>query len=196
MELKALVSAATCFATTTALAATIGRTVTAAVLAAGLAACGGGGSPSAPTGSLPPAATPMATPTPTPPVGQVALLGASLPFGQSVPTVPLGTAGQAAPTLTFSIAVRTFESQTGLLVRVWVRTDSVRCMGTGIARVDFVAGEQRDFKTLNVSFQAGNDPAPCRLPYTTTSVEITLTNSAGQDILSQRFPGSYNFLVP
>ena len=130
------------------------------------------------------------------PVGQVALLGASLPFGQSVPTVPLGTAGQAAPTLTFSIAVRTFENHTGLLVRVWVRTDSVRCMGTGIARVDFVAGERRDFNTFNVSFQAGNDPAPCRLPYTTTSVEITLTDPAGQEILSDRFPGTYTFLVP
>ena len=148
------------------------------------------GAASAPT---PP--TPPATPTPVGPIGEVALLATSIPFGQSVPTVRLGSAGQAAPTLTFTIAVRTFQSQTGLLARVWVRRNGVRCMGTGISNLSFAGGEQRVLNTFNVSFQSGNDPAPCGLPYTTSEVEITLDSGATQ-LLSQVFAGGYTFLLP
>ncbi len=131
--------------------------------------------------------------TPAGPIGQVELLSESIPFGQTVPTVRLG-AGQAAPTLTFSFAVTTFGSQSDILAQIWVRTDAARCMGTGFAGLAFSAGERKVFDSSNVSFQEGNNPAPCGLPYTTTSVEITLAKQ-GQVLLSQRFPGSYTFVA-
>jgi hypothetical protein len=93
----------------------------------------------------------------TGPIGEVELLSASVPFGEAIPTVRLGSEGQAAPSLTFTFAVRTFESQTGILAQVWVRTDAVRCMGTGIANLEFAAGERRELETLNVSFQQGTE---------------------------------------
>jgi hypothetical protein len=134
-------------------------------------------------------------PPPTVPIGEVELLSASVPFGETIPTVRLGTQGQAAPSLTFTLAVRTFEDQTGILAQVWVRTEAVRCMGAGIANLTFAAGERRVFDSFNVSFQQGSDPAPCQLPYTTSSVEITLSRQ-GQVLVSQRFPGAYSFLAP
>jgi hypothetical protein len=156
--------------------------------AACVLACGGS-SPVAPT-------PPTPAPTPSALIGQVALLGTSIPFGQSVPTVVLGTAGQAAPSLTFRVSVRTFAAQTGLHVEVWVRTETLRCMGAGLSRLDFAAGEEKIFNTFNVSFQNGNSAAPCRLPYSTTSVEILLFNAVGQQLVSQTFPGGYTFLPP
>ncbi len=149
---------------------------------------------SVPSSSAAPAPTPLSTPR-SGPLGEVALLGSSIPFGQSVPTVRLGTAGQAAPSLTFTISVRIFSAETGVLARVWVRNDTVRCMGTGIANLNFAAGEQKVLNTFNVSFQNGNDPAPCRLPYTTSLVEITLNPQTGPEF-SQIFPGSFTFLPP
>lgn len=136
-----------------------------------------------------------ASPAPTGPIGEVELLSASVPFGQTIPTVRLGTVGQAAPTLRFSFAVRTFESQSDITAQLWVRTDAARCMGTGFAGLTFAAGERKVFDSSNVSFQQGSDPPPCSLPYTTTSVEITLSRQ-GQVLLSQQFPGTYHFLAP
>jgi hypothetical protein len=135
-----------------------------------------------------------ASPPPASPVGEVELLSESVPFGQTIPTVRLGTSGQAAPTLTFSFAVRMFESQSDILAQVWVRTDAARCMGAGFAALTFAAGERKVFNSANVSFQQGSDPAPCQLPYTTSFVEITLVRQE-QVILSRLFPGSYYFIA-
>lgn len=156
---------------------------------AGATGCGGGSpqSPSAPA----PAVTPTPTPTATPPVGAVALLGASLPSGSTVPTQTLG-AGHSAPTLTFRYSVRMDQAATGLLLQVWVRTDATRCMGTGLANQTFQPGETKVIESLNVSFAQGSDPPPCTLPYTTNAVEITVASN-GVVILSDRFPMTYNF---
>ena len=65
-------------------------------------------------------------------------------------------------------------------------------MGTGIAAVDFKAGEQKIFQSSSVSYQQGTDPAPCRLPYTTNAVEVTVSRN-GVILFLDRFPMTYNF---
>jgi hypothetical protein len=46
-----------------------------------------------------------------------------------------------------------------------------------------------------MSWSGGSVTAPCTLPYTTSSVEVSVSDSAGVDIVSQRFPATYNFAI-
>lgn len=149
-----------------------------------LANCGGAAGPAAPTS--------VAPPTPTPAIGSVALFESSLPSGSTVPTSPL-TFGHAAPTLFFRYGVRMNEAQTGILAQIWVRNATQRCMGAGAASLSFIAGEQKILTSLNMSFNdsTGN---PCRLPYTTDAIEITVAK-AGVVLFSQQFPGAYTFVA-
>lgn len=148
-----------------------------------LANCGGA---TAPTSVVPP------TPTPTPAIGSVALFESSLPSGSTVTTSPLAF-GHAAPTLFFRYGVRMNEAQTGILSQIWVRTATQRCMGAGAASLNFIAGEQKILTSFNMSIN-DSTATPCRLPYTTTAVEITVAKN-GVVLFSQQFPGTYTFVA-
>jgi len=102
--------------------------------------------------------------------------------------------GQQAQQLSFTAGIMLRTSQTGTLVRAWVRTDAVRCMGGGQARVDFQAGNERGVAPASMSNPGSGDPL-CALPYTTTHVEFEVVDSTGQQILTTRFPAVYNFVA-
>ena len=160
-----------------------------AVLA--LVRCGGSsGGPSAP-----PTPAPTPAPTPTPVAGTVRLLGASLAAGSTVAVSPMFSAGQQAPDLWFSGAITLDRDVPGALVRAWVRTDAMRCMGGGQAGVDFQAHVERSVAPASMSHPGSGSPM-CSLPYTTTQVELEVFDvGTQQTILTQRFPAVYNFVA-
>ena len=152
--------------------------------------CGGnGGGPSAPS-------APSPSPTPTPePSGIVRFLGGSLPAGSTVAVKPMFAIGQQAPQLHFSAAITLRTDLSEGLVRAWVRTDEMRCMGGGQARVAFQAGVERSVEPASMSHPGSGSPM-CTLPYTTTQVEFELIDVATQQqILEQRFPAVYYFVA-
>jgi hypothetical protein len=165
------------------------RVVTALLAVCTIAGCGGSGSPSAPS-------TPTPTPTPTPePAGVVRFLGASLPAGSTVPVSPMAVAGQQAQDLWFWGTVTLRRDLAGALVRAWVRTDALRCMGGGQAGVDFQAGVERAVAPLSMSHPGFGAPF-CTLPYRTTHVEFEVFDVATQQVvLEQRFPATYDFVA-
>jgi hypothetical protein len=168
------------------------RQVLAAFLSTCLAvACGGGsGSPSAPA-----APAPTAAPTPTPePAGVVRLAGATLAPGSTVPVSPMFSGGQQAQQLAFTAAVTLKRDLSGGLVRAWVRTDALRCMGGGLAHLDFQAGVERVLKPASMSNPGSGAPV-CALPYSTSQVEIEVVDASGQQLLTQSFPSAYAFVA-
>jgi hypothetical protein len=166
------------------------RVLAAILTVSAIVSCGGGSSsPGA-------ASTPVPTPTPTPePAGVVRFLSASVPVGSTVGVSPMFAAGQQAPQLWFQGAITLKRDLPGALVRAWVRTDALRCMGGGQARVDFQAGVERGVEPLGMSHPGYGAPM-CTLPYTTTHVEFEVVDvTTQQQVLEQRFPAVYNFVA-
>ncbi len=163
------------------------RVVSAFALAFAFAACSGGGS--GPTSNLTP--TPAPTPTPSPVAGTIRFISASLPLGSTVAVAPMGAGGQQAQELSFRAAIRLGNAVGGTLVRAWVRTDQTRCMGGGLAGVDFSAGVEREVSPASMSSLGS-----CTLPYTTTLVEFEVVDvvGGGGQILTQSFPATYSFV--
>lgn len=151
--------------------------------------CGCGGSSGGPATPATPAPTPAPTPTPEP-AGTVVFLEATLPEGSTVPVDPLYEAGQQVQGLRFSALVTMNEDLAGALVRAWVRTDVQRCMGGGLAGVDFQAGVAEE--VVPASMSSGGQ---CELPYTTTHVEFEVIAPGGESILQQQFPMTFHFVA-
>jgi hypothetical protein len=149
--------------------------------------CGGGsGGPAAP-------ATPVPTPAPTPtpePAGTIVFLEATLPEGATVTVDPLNENGQQVLGLRFSALVTMNEDLAGALVRAWVRTEVERCMGGGLAGVDFQAGVAEEVMPASMS-----SDGHCGLPYTTTHVEFEVIAPGGESILQQQFPMTFHFVA-
>lgn len=166
------------------------RVLAALLVVSAVVSCGGSsGSPGTPS-------TPAPTPTPTPePAGVVRFLGSTLPAGSTVAVSPMFATGQQAPQLGFRGAITLKRDLAGALVRAWVRTDALRCMGGGLARVDFQAGVERTVEPASMSHPGSGSPT-CTLPYTTTHVEFEVFDGATQQpVLEQRFPAVYNFVA-
>ena len=164
--------------------------VLAALLAvSSIVGCGGSsGNPGTPS-------TPAPAPTPTPePAGVVSFLGGTLPAGSTVAVSPMFAAGQQAPQLWFRAAVTLRRDLSGALVRAWVRTEALRCMGGGQARVDFQAGVERTVQPASMSHPGSGSPN-CALPYATTHVEFEVVDTTGQQVLTQSFPAPYSFVA-
>jgi len=140
------------------------------------------------------APTSVPTPTPSPP-GSIRFIDATIPAGSTVEVSPLLAVGQQAPQLSFRAAITLNRSVPGTLVRAWVRTDALRCMGGGLASVDFQAGVERAVQPASMS-NSGSGLPMCPLPYATTHVEFEVIDSGtGQPLLSQSFPAAYNFVA-
>jgi len=154
-----------------------------------LASCGGGsGSPSTPS-------SPAPTPTPTPSVGTVRLISMSVPPGSTLVAQPMGL-GQQVPELWGSVGITLTRDALGGRMQFLLTTPEKWCLGTGVATVDFHANVELLLTTFNMS-KAQTDPTGiCALPYTTTSVEVHVYDSVGQELLVSRFPTTYNFVSP
>jgi len=166
------------------------RVLAALWAASAIPSCGGSsGSPGGPS-------TPAPTSAPTPEAaGVVRFLGGTLPAGSTVAVSPMFAAGQQAPQLWFRGAITLKRDLAGALVRAWVRTDALRCMGGGQARLDFQAGVERGVEPLSMSHPGSGSPI-CALPYTTTHVEFEVFDVATQQpVLEQRFPAVYNLVA-
>lgn len=162
------------------------------VVQALLAGCGGGYSPSS-TPTPPPSPTPLPTPTPEP--GTIRLVSATLAEGSVVEVAPMFGTGQQAPQLRFRVAIRLERALSGLLVRAWVRNAAGRCLGGGLARVDFPAGVEMDLEPGSMSNTGSGQPL-CALPYATTHVEVEVFDGAsGRQLLAQHFPRAYQFIA-
>jgi hypothetical protein len=138
------------------------------------------------------------TPTPDPPPsassGSGRFLGGSLPEGSMVAVSPMFTNGQQAPQLSFSAAITLARSLSGALVRAWVRTPEMRCMGGGRTGVNFQADREQVVAPASMSNPGGDQPV-CVLPYTTTHVEFEVLDGTGTPVWQQQFPAVYRFVT-
>ena len=156
-----------------------------------LAGCGGGNTPTRP----PPTPEPAPLPSPTPEPGSIRLLSESLAVGSVVEVAPMFGTGQQAPQLRFRVAVRVERALSGTLVRAWVRNAGGRCMGGGLARVDFEAGVEQELEPGSMSNPGSGQPL-CALPYSTTHVEVEVFDgTSSRQLLSQQFARGYQFVA-
>lgn len=153
-------------------------------------ACGGG----SPTATAPQQSS-GPTPTPTPSLGTVRLIGMSVPAGSTLIAQPMGL-GQQVPELWGSLGITMVRDVPGGRIQFLLATPQRWCLGTGVAVVDFHANVETLLTTFNVS-KAQTDPTGiCALPYSTTTIEVHVYDSAGQELLVDRFPAPYNFIAP
>ena len=124
---------------------------------------------------------------------RIRFLGGTLPAGSTVPVSPLFGVGQQAPLLAFTAAITIDRDLSNGLVRAWVSTPALRCMGGGLARVAFQAGRELVVTTASMSNPGPPGQAICPLPYDTSLVEIEVLDGA-TPVIQQAFPVVYHFV--
>lgn len=117
----------------------------------------------------------------------------SVPPGSTLVARPMGL-GQQVPELWGSVGITLTRDVSQGRMQLLLTTPEKWCLGTGAVALEFRANVELLLTTFNVS-KAQTDPTGvCALPYTTTAVEVHVFDSAGQELVVERFPATYNFV--
>jgi hypothetical protein len=141
-----------------------------------------------------PGPLPQPQPTPPPVAAAIRFLGGTLPEGSTVAVSPMFASGQQAQQLSFSAAITLDRDLSNALVRAWVETSTIRCMGGGILGVSFQNGREKVVSPASMSNPGpAGGQAVCPLPYDTSIVEIEVLEGE-TPVIQRQFPAAYHFV--
>jgi len=129
--------------------------------------------------------------------GTASLIGMSVPPESTVVARPLNGTGQQVPELWATVGLTMSRDVPDATLTIYLATaQGERCLGASPPAFSFSANVQVIKKTPSVKSVATGPPGVCPLPYTTTRVEVHVSDEVGTQVFEEWFPATYYFVAP